>query len=368
MKKHKLFSLILSLTIGINSLSVLPVTASTDTKIDEDVYTAIDNGDELIDIKIIFDIISYFEYVELADTAEEEYKASLDTTLYTEEEIEDMAYKYRMAYIEELISDSKQECLNATLTTLQLEQENITLDEDGDYIICTLTPEQILLTDSIEEISHVYLKPFIIPHTVDALVAEDTDFANNEFVYSDKYQFAMEHNDYGDYLVVYGIPYDDTFGDWKEHIIFNPDYVLAGDVPVQPEPGRDIYSGYNYQVGMFKKNYTTEGSLHFIFYILDEIPYWSSSVIEANSIGFDTGKYIFPDTEHGDIDEDGEITVADAVNVMAYAANPDLSLLTDKQLYAADVYQQGDGVGVNDAAAIQKYLTKQIETLPESGL
>ena len=351
----------------INSSTALTVNATASTKIDEDVYTAIENGEELIDVKINFNIITYSEYSELADLAEEEYRATLDTSIYSEDEIDDMAYEYRKAYIDELISASKQECLNAALTALQLKQEDITLDEKGRFIYCTLTPEQILLTDSIDEISFVFVKPIIIPHTVEHLVAEDADFVNNEFVYSDKYQFAIEHTDLCDYLVVYDIPYEDTFGDWKEHIIFNPDYIYA-EVPFEPEPGKSIYSGCDYQVGMSKKNYTTEGNLHFIFYVSDELPYWNFSLAEANRIGFDTGKYIFPDTEHGDANTDGTINVADAVNVMAYVTNSELSVLSDKQLYAADVYQQGDGVGINDAVSIQKYLTKQIDSLPESSL
>jgi len=51
---------------------------------------------------------------------------------------------------------------------------------------------------------------------------------------------------------------------------------------------------------------------------------------------------------------------------MSYATNPEKYYLYETGYNLADVYQQGDGIGINDAVSIQKYLTKQIDSLPES--
>jgi len=75
-----------------------------------------------------------------------------------------------------------------------------------------------------------------------------------------------------------------------------------------------------------------------------------------------------PDDEivWGDANCDGQVLVNDAVLVMAYATNADSAGISAQGLLNADVYQNGDGVAVTDAASIQKFLTKLIKELPES--
>ncbi len=68
----------------------------------------------------------------------------------------------------------------------------------------------------------------------------------------------------------------------------------------------------------------------------------------------------------GDANCDGQVLVNDAVLVMAYATNADTAGISAQGLLNADVYQNGDGVAVTDAAAIQKFLTKLLKELPES--
>ncbi len=68
----------------------------------------------------------------------------------------------------------------------------------------------------------------------------------------------------------------------------------------------------------------------------------------------------------GDANCDGQVLVNDVVLVMSYAMSAESSALTPQGLANADVYQNGDGVAVTDAASIQKYLTKLISALPES--
>ncbi len=69
---------------------------------------------------------------------------------------------------------------------------------------------------------------------------------------------------------------------------------------------------------------------------------------------------------YGDVNGNGDVDVADAIAVMSYVTNSEKFPLSNEQLLAGDVYQAGDGVGINDAVSIQKYLTKLISVLPES--
>ncbi len=69
---------------------------------------------------------------------------------------------------------------------------------------------------------------------------------------------------------------------------------------------------------------------------------------------------------YGDANENGTPDVADVISVMAYVANPQKYPMTENGRNNCDVYQRGDGISINDAVAIQKYLTKVINSLPES--
>ncbi len=69
---------------------------------------------------------------------------------------------------------------------------------------------------------------------------------------------------------------------------------------------------------------------------------------------------------YGDVNDNGEVDIADAVAIMSYVTNPDANPLDSGALDRGDVYQCGDGIGINDAVSIQKYLTKLISELPES--
>ncbi len=69
---------------------------------------------------------------------------------------------------------------------------------------------------------------------------------------------------------------------------------------------------------------------------------------------------------YGDANENGSLDVADVVAVMAYVTNPQKYPMTSSAIKNCDVYQRGDGISINDAVSIQKYLTKLINKLPES--
>ncbi len=66
----------------------------------------------------------------------------------------------------------------------------------------------------------------------------------------------------------------------------------------------------------------------------------------------------------GDVNLDGKVTISDSVRIMQYVANSQKYDLTDEQKVNADVYNTGDGVTVNDAAAIESYLSGTVDSLP----
>ena len=68
----------------------------------------------------------------------------------------------------------------------------------------------------------------------------------------------------------------------------------------------------------------------------------------------------------GDANNDGKVTVADAVAILQYVANKDKYNLEGQLLLNADVYNRGDGVTARDALSIQKYDAKILTSLPES--
>ena len=66
----------------------------------------------------------------------------------------------------------------------------------------------------------------------------------------------------------------------------------------------------------------------------------------------------------GDINGDGEVTVADATYIMQWAAAPDEYPLSDTAKKNGDVTGGGDGVTTSDALVIQQYLSGAISALP----
>lgn len=71
-------------------------------------------------------------------------------------------------------------------------------------------------------------------------------------------------------------------------------------------------------------------------------------------------------TVYGDANEDGKISIADAVLIMQSLSNADQYKLTAQGTDNADVYERGDGISSADALSIQKLEAKVITELPES--
>lgn len=68
----------------------------------------------------------------------------------------------------------------------------------------------------------------------------------------------------------------------------------------------------------------------------------------------------------GDADCSGDVEIADAVKIMCYLTDPDNNPIDPQGAVNGDVYQNGDGLSVQDALSIQKYLAQIITELPES--
>lgn len=70
-------------------------------------------------------------------------------------------------------------------------------------------------------------------------------------------------------------------------------------------------------------------------------------------------------TVWGDVDLSGDVEIADAVKILCYVTDPDNNVLEPQGIINGDVYQTGDGISVQDALSIQKYLAQVIKVLPE---
>ncbi len=68
----------------------------------------------------------------------------------------------------------------------------------------------------------------------------------------------------------------------------------------------------------------------------------------------------------GDADLSGKVDIDDVVKILCYSADSTAFPMEAAGRKNSDVYQNGDGVSVNDAVSIQKYLSQQIDSLPES--
>ncbi|MDE6834361.1 MAG: hypothetical protein K2J39_09000, partial [Ruminococcus sp.] len=66
----------------------------------------------------------------------------------------------------------------------------------------------------------------------------------------------------------------------------------------------------------------------------------------------------------GDANEDGSVTVADAVLIMQYIVNADAFLITEQGLKNADVAEIGNGVTSVDALGIQCLILNLIDGFP----
>lgn len=72
------------------------------------------------------------------------------------------------------------------------------------------------------------------------------------------------------------------------------------------------------------------------------------------------------DVVWGDADDDGDVTINDAVLIMSYVTNRISYPIPEDILVRIDVYAHGDGISNMDALSVQKHCANIIDTLPES--
>lgn len=66
----------------------------------------------------------------------------------------------------------------------------------------------------------------------------------------------------------------------------------------------------------------------------------------------------------GDVNTDGNVTIADAVAIAAYVGNPSDNPIKSQGIINGDVHNNGNNIDANDALAIQQYIAKIIQKLP----
>ncbi|MCM1506435.1 MAG: hypothetical protein NC177_04780 [Ruminococcus flavefaciens] len=80
---------------------------------------------------------------------------------------------------------------------------------------------------------------------------------------------------------------------------------------------------------------------------------------DFDSINYDENISVFDEERSGDANEDGKVTLADAVLIMQSLSNPNEYKLTTKGAYNADVCNTGDGVTPKDALQIQMWTLEE---------
>jgi len=176
--------------------------------------------------------------------------------------------------------------------------------------------------------------------------------------------------------------------------------LAAGKVPVLPKipfsTNADVAGHLGDFNGMIDKLYEEYGDKliqgpDFEEYFRENPDGLSSDGVHPSSEGYDGMRQLWAKTmyervykaetvtppadepDYGDANVDGEITLSDAVLIMQSIGNPDAygidgsesTHITEAGMKNSDVTGGGDGVTNSDALAVQKYLLKLIEKLPE---
>lgn len=87
-------------------------------------------------------------------------------------------------------------------------------------------------------------------------------------------------------------------------------------------------------------------------------------VSNENGLSSDSISFNIESKVSGDSNNDGEVSIADAVAVLAYVSNAEINDFTVQAFSNADVHDTGNGVNASDALMIQQYATGVIESFP----
>lgn len=213
-----------------------------------------------------------------------------------------------------------------------------------------------------------------LPNTLEQIVSDDGNFDNNEFIYSDRYKFALEHYENPDYphmnhdwLIVYGISDEDCrSGEWKNHVVLNEElYSYGTDVYHYPTGSdRSICSGWTWLYCALG-DYRFENHIDIMFFVEGEVPYTFDSAKEASeAYGFDITPYIakeIPDAElYGDVNADGIVNVADIVMMNMYLISSDKNAFSSFSEANADCMRDGV-IDSFDGVILLNYISQMIE-------
>ena len=82
-----------------------------------------------------------------------------------------------------------------------------------------------------------------------------------------------------------------------------------------------------------------------------------------NSVVSNGSVTVSGDVLMGDVNNDGVVTIADAVAIAAFVGNPENNPLSEKSKINGDVHDHGNGIDANDALMIQQYIAQIVSNL-----
>lgn len=122
-----------------------------------------------------------------------------------------------------------------------------------------------------------------------------------------------------------------------------------------------IAQAYTFCYGIYNKSFNNNFTAD--KYDIERVP--ALAYIDKSYDGYIAVEGDFnSETLYGDANNDGKVTLADAVAVLQYVANKEKYPLSESALDCADVYKRGDGVTGMDALTIQQYDSGTIKILP----
>ena len=159
--------------------------------------------------------------------------------------------------------------------------------------------------------------------------------------YSDIFDAIVEYKDYISAVVVWGTTDDQSWRNDRDPLLFTKDY-----------EAKPCYFSIVDGIEVPKVTTTTTKTTS------------SSTTTSATST---TTSTVPEKVQYGEVNGDGNVTVADATAILQYIGNKDKYSLNKAYLKNADCYNPGDGITPLDALAILKLDAKLIDKLPEIG-
>ena len=159
--------------------------------------------------------------------------------------------------------------------------------------------------------------------------------------YSDIFDAIVEYKDYISAVVVWGTTDDQSWRNDRDPLLFTKDY-----------EAKPCYFSIVDGIEVPKVTTTTTKTTS------------SSTTTSTTST---TTSTVPEKVQYGEVNGDGNVTVADATAILQYIGNKDKYSLDKAYLKNADCYNPGDGITGLDALAILKLDAKLIDKLPEIG-